>query len=397
MAAAPYTLYSPAIPRETNELVPAKELKQKLTDFYTLYKPENTRGEQMENYLKYARSKGVLALKTVLKQKYKCSLDEADCSEIGWNRLFRKLEEFYKKHAGDREVQIYRIFMFAREKGLLALDTELRGKYGESLSEFMASGLTLWKRNWREVLQKHHADAVTYELNRFYTFVGTLPQQFQMGQDMHTLVNWATQHTRTEVNEKLLKKYRFCLDDVKMVKGTTNEERKINLKAQLIEFYQRNDPERLGSDVYGSLGGFSNAQHISSASLDTLESSVSGRVSRAMAAAKISANSSIRSSVESKDKISPEMLEIERRVEWGIIHLDELEKELTEKYGKGLEDSSTKELRRRLTVFYRQVNSSKNPDSIEKIIEYAKKKGLQAMNEKLVLTYGKGIVIDDLV
>ena len=66
------------------------------------------------------------------------------------------------------------------------------------------------------------------------------------------------------------------------------------------------------------------------------------------------------------------------------------------RYGEGLEDVSTKELRKRLLIFYREVNSSKTPDSIEKIIDYARRKGLQAMNDKLVLTYGKGIVIDDL-
>ena len=159
----------------------------------------------------------------------------------------------------------------------------------------------------------------------------------------------------------MLKKYKFCLDDVKMVKGNTNQERKINLKQQLIEFYQKHDPNKLGTEAFARLKSLGTRSH---------------------------------TSIEKQ--ISPQMAEIDRDAEWGILNLEALERKLSSRYGVGLEDSATQRLRHRLVEFYNQNNGRKKPEAIEKIVEYASKRGLDALNEKLMLTYGKGINVDDL-
>ena len=46
------------------------------------------------------------------------------------------------------------------------------------------------------------------------------------------------------------------LINVKMIKATTNEGRKVALKAHFIKCYQRNGPEKLGSDAYDANASF---------------------------------------------------------------------------------------------------------------------------------------------
>lgn len=344
----PFTLYNPAVARENNELVSAAELKKQIVEFFKFYKPKNNVDEKIDQLLDLARDKGVLALKRNIKRRYKVSLDEADSSEVAWSRVYRKLAEFYAFYGQTKDIN--KIYGFARANGVFALDAKLKKLYGESLSEFMRRGLAKWKQNWRSFLHRHHSDYVSYELTRFYKFIDTRPKKFKEANPMDQLVQWACQHSRLEVNEKLLEKYNFCLDDVKMVKGTTNQERKTNLRFQLVEFYQKHDPAKLGMISHQS----------------------------------------------SEDKMTPEMKALDEEVEWGYIHYELLNQRLKNKYGEGLLDDFSSELRNRLLVFYEKMGVKKTTESIKKIIDFAKKKGLQAMNENLTLRYGEGISIEGI-
>lgn len=346
----PFTLYSPNVQRENNYPVPAKELRDKITQFFTLYNPAKVNAEYIDSLLDVARVKGVLALKTQIKKKYHASIDEADASELGWTRIYSKLVEFYKFYGQQKDTR--KVFFFTKNQGLKALDVKLKETYGESLSEFMQRGLLNWKSNWHSFLKNHHKDSVSYELQRFYKFIESRQSgsaSYREAHPLQRLVAWACNHSRLEVNQRLLEKYNYCLDDVTMVPGNTLEERKTNLKFQLVEFYQEHDPERLGS----------------------LDHSIN-------------------------DKETPEMKALDQEAEWGYINLESLELMLKQRYGVGLTDSFTNELRSRLVEFYESVGVVKTSDSIEKIIYFAKRQGLQEMNEKLMVTYGKGISLDGL-
>lgn len=319
-----------------------------MVEFFTLMKPANTKGRVIEAYLEKANQIGVLALRNEFKRRYKVNLEDADASESGWNRVYRKLEEFYKVHTPDRDIKLVRIFSYAKEKGLLALDEQLKTKYGESLSEFSRRGLDSWKREWQPVLTSSHAESVTYELKRFYNFVETLPRKYPKKQNLDVLVEWATKHSRIEVNEKLIEKYNFSLDDVKMIPGNTTEERKINLKGQLIEFYQKHDPAKLG-------------------------------------------NQSQKEGVE-----TPEMAQINRDAEIGIIKLEQLEEKLKRMYGEGLTTNFKRELKERLRQFYLDLGKQKTSEALDKLVEVGEKQGLEELNKKLHHIYGKVVPIDDL-
>mmetsp|Transcript_20722 Transcript_20722/g.25127 ORF Transcript_20722/g.25127 Transcript_20722/m.25127 type:complete len:180 (-) Transcript_20722:705-1244(-) len=173
------------------------------------------------------------------------------------------------------------------------------------------------------------------------------------------------EYTRSAVNEQLLKNYQFCLDDVKMVKGNTDSEREVNLRKQLIEFYQIYDPQMLTA--------------MSNKVPDTPRTPGVGIGYR----------------TPENDEVSEGLQKIYDQVKVGIVELEALDEKLKDKYGAGLEDKFKEKLRIALTDFYARVDNKKDNEAIEKIIKYGLDRGLEAMGERLVLKYGEGIDLEE--
>uniref|UniRef100_A0A7S3LRR1 Uncharacterized protein n=2 Tax=Aplanochytrium stocchinoi TaxID=215587 RepID=A0A7S3LRR1_9STRA len=365
---APYTIYSPKeVSWERNETMPAEILQQKLYEFYMVFKPTAIEKGQLETYLKFARAKGVLALQRKIKGAYGCSLDEADVSEAGRYDYWLTLLDFYKKFAPGKSVkEIEPIYEYALKKGYDAVDQKLKQQYKYTLFQFKARPLNKWKKNWHNVLDQHHKMNLRYELKRFYAVQNRVdPKNFKTEHDIQRLVQWGMEYTRSAVNEQLLKNYQFCLDDVKMVKGNTDSEREVNLRKQLIEFYQIYDPQMLTA--------------MSNKVPDTPRTPGVGIGYR----------------TPENDEVSEGLQKIYDQVKVGIVELEALDEKLKDKYGAGLEDKFKEKLRIALTDFYARVDNKKDNEAIEKIIKYGLDRGLEAMGERLVLKYGEGIDLEE--
>lgn len=259
----PFRLYSNrSRSLRANQQVPADVLRQQVEEFYAVYHPAKGTTKDINEYLKYARSRGVLALKRFIKQRYGVNFDEADNSPRGWLRVQQNLEKYFTAHQNRTQFNkkrqdpktLAKIFLVtARKKGLYILDKQLKDEYGQSLSEYLRLNLVRWKQTWGSVINDVHSERVTYELKRFYNVICQTPQRSKKRQNVPTkgdetlkrLAEFQLVHSRDKVNERLLKKYNMCLDDVTMIKGATPSERKANLQRKLTEFYQKYDPDSL--------------------------------------------------------------------------------------------------------------------------------------------------------
>mmetsp|Transcript_9747 Transcript_9747/g.11106 ORF Transcript_9747/g.11106 Transcript_9747/m.11106 type:complete len:377 (-) Transcript_9747:103-1233(-) len=368
---APYAIYSPRdVAWDRNQNMPAKELQEKLVEFYMVMKPKAIENGQLEVYLKFARQKGVLTLQRKIKSAYGCSLDEADASEAGRHEYKIGLTEFYKEYAPNKpKSEIDKVFKYGLKKGYSAVDEQLQKNYGTTLVEFKARPLQQWKKNWKNVLSEHHCMNLKYELRRFYAVQNLVdPDNTKSEADIQRLVEWGMGTSRDAVNEQLLKNYQFCLDDVRKVKGNTDAEREVNLRKQLFQFYQRYDPERLAA--------------IGSRTPD---------------------NKSVASEKTGSDKLGNERIgatleKIYEQVANGIVYLESLNSDLKQQYGYDLVDLKKEKLRMALQEFYESVGKkdmAKNVEKVEKAVKFAFERGLEALNDELFLRYGIGINIDD--
>lgn len=174
-----------------------------------------------------------------------------------------------------------------------------------------------------------------YQLRRFYACLGKLTNEVKTDEELTGLVDWAMLHTREDVNEKLLLKYQISLDDVRMTKGLTNQERINNLAGELTAFYQIYDQQRL--------------------------------------------------------KKPEEIRELARN---GLIYYEDMNEALKNTYNANLLDSGKEKLADLLQKFYYRHNASKTPEQLERITKYGIDYGLDALNKKLTAQYGE--CLDDL-
>eukprot|EP00924_Labyrinthula_sp_SR-Ha-C_P013657 snap_masked-scaffold_5-processed-gene-9.13-mRNA-1 protein AED:1.00 eAED:1.00 QI:0/-1/0/0/-1/1/1/0/353 len=353
MTSKTYSLYNPNVAAFADQVVSEDELKRNLSSFYQVYNPKKLKDPaEMEGYLSFAERNGVLALNSRLKNKYGCKLDEADSSKVGWARLRRQLEKFYAYYKPTHtQRQIDGILKFMRKKGLLEVDAELQKTYGESLTQFISRGLRGWQEQWNEILEYNHKNAMNYQLERFYSYLEfteannpEIMNELKERGEVEKLAVWAASHPRESTNEKLLEKYKYCLDDIPLVKGITREEREANLKLQLIDFYEHYDPARL--------------DFINNTQAET---------------------------------------ELNEEAREGIVKYEELNEDLMSRYGQKLTDKVVEKLRQRLISFYKERNVHKDAKNIDKIVQYALESGYGEMNKALIVRWGgSGIRIDDL-
>lgn len=318
----PYKLYmTESRGFRAQEEIPASLFHSQLKAFYLLYHPSQASNKNMEKASSYARKKGVIALRGMLKQKYGVYFDEIDTSMDIMFAIKRCIQHFCRKYvvaettdAIEKQKETTRrdvdeaardYIDLVRTKGLYKLDKLLKEKFSISLSEFRGQRLHRWKNTWKVVLQDVQSDRATYELERFYAALsaakaakrskvsngsradvpGKTPVQAlkekkmleslrtiqtvknlkivepkatrdqspkwdqqqsarsaRRQQEKEELAKYQLEHTRDEMNEKLLEKYNMSLDDVKMIKGATKQQRIITLQRQLTEFYQLYDP-----------------------------------------------------------------------------------------------------------------------------------------------------------
>ena len=195
--------------------------------------------------------------------------------------------------------------------------------------------VTNWKKTWNSTITAFSRENYMYQLRRFYACLGKLTSEVKTEDELKTLVDWAMAHTREDVNEKLLLKYKISLDDVRMTKGLTNQERINHLAGELTAFYQMYDQQRL--------------------------------------------------------KKPEEIRELARN---GLIYYEDMNESLKNRYAANLLDSGKEKLAMLLQKFYYRHNATKTPEQLERLTKYGIDYGTDALNKKLTAQYGE--CLDDL-
>eukprot|EP00924_Labyrinthula_sp_SR-Ha-C_P016679 snap_masked-scaffold_6-processed-gene-11.28-mRNA-1 protein AED:1.00 eAED:1.00 QI:0/0/0/0/1/1/2/0/347 len=335
-------LYNPKIVKEQT-YVAEKVIKQKLEAFYSVYNPSKLEyPDVVQIYLDFAKAHGVYALMERIKNKYSCSLDSVDNSPAGWKRIYKLIKlycEKTKKKYTEEEVLL--LYNYIKANGLLKFDEMLESENHESFTKVSRGNLDHWKNKWKETLQNHHEKEMKYKIERFMAFlkyIGGAEAEVSKvlkskERDCVNLYRKKIYH----VNETLLEKYGLCLNDVNMLKGNSHEERIVNLKMKLIEFFQHHDQARIdfGDDP-------------------SLE------------------------------------LDLMQDCEIAIVKYEEFNDELKHTYGSKLEVEKENQVKKKLREYMNGNGDALSEHDVDKLLEFARKKGFHRMNESLVTNFGDG-------
>jgi len=317
-------------------------LQKKLVNFYKVVDPSKLEEETKVNELVlWARRYSEAALVSLMQRKYGLQITEVDSSEQGWQEIRDRLTAFYQRHDKlKNDTDVEKIFLFTRKAGLAKLNERLVEKYGVPLHSVApksakTSGFGKFKEKYKHVLQAESQANIKDEVIAFYN----KHDPNKHAEDMQRVVTYAAQNGRKAVNKILMEKYGSCLDDVTMVEGNSAKERKHNLRKQLEEFYAKYDTE---------------------------------------------------------NQMTPEKLE--RMCEWGVTHYEELNQQLRLKYGYDLDSKVVDpvQLREKLFLYFSdKVQAKTQKGEMEALIQFAEDKGLEALNQKLLLSYGAALEDDD--
>lgn len=346
MADQEYPYYSPLI--GSKKFVTYTELNNRLRNFFTAVAPKKASVAELQKFFRIAETQGVLALEQYILEKVGYPLDEFDNSEEDWYRINDTIIRFYRKYNPSMTTQeVGVVCASARTKGIRSLDTKLKKKYGQSMTEFGAESVMTWRDQWNKVLIETHKEQLSYELRRFYGFIETTRKVLPPGElGLAKLVTWGINNGREAVNERLQEKYLLTLDDVQTIPGNSDRERTLLLRIMLIEYYQKHDPELLklpqGKQARKSKRGLAELENL----YDDAEK--------------------------------------------GIVFLEELNEKLQEKYGIGLPDRRTN-LKEKLKHFFEENDPEKKEEDIDNLVAQAATSGIGIVNEILVEEYGKGI------
>eukprot|EP00924_Labyrinthula_sp_SR-Ha-C_P005285 snap_masked-scaffold_1-processed-gene-26.49-mRNA-1 protein AED:1.00 eAED:1.00 QI:0/-1/0/0/-1/1/1/0/447 len=433
-------------PLAKNEI---KELREKLTGFYSVYDPEKGTAAEVEKLIKLARESGVAAIRASLKENYGVNYDEIDYSFEGWTLLRNNLQKYFaeknllesvvdEKEARHRNISsdpVGKALIYTREKGVKNLDIFLKKKHNESLTEFLNKDLMKWKGVWKPTLDSVTKDRYEYELQRFENVV-KVHQKSKKKVDIPKYLKHGMKRGRESLNMTLLKKYDISLDQVPVLKGSSAAERRTNLLTKLTKFYQKYDPKVLdAADARGTViskqtspGAESRAgddeeeenlqrkfrdmspgaNQVSLLNLNLSlvpDSSPVGRLpsrtgSKASfdtrAFSKLKRQQSIRQAnfdLESVDVNSLSLMLKEAYI--GMVKYEQLNKALFNRYKANLDSYARDRLMSflygRLSEFYENLGLNKPDHEIREVADFGVSHGFFHMNRALVLKYGMGV------
>jgi len=305
-------------------------LKDRLINFYKVYDPRKLEDETKVNeFLIWARKHSEAALILLIKRKYGVDIDNVDSSEEGWGQLHKDLIAYYRKHDRSKpRAEIDKIYRWTRQEGLAKLNERLVQKYGVPLASIQRR--KDWKNRWKHLVANQELGNLADSLRAFYSKHDSSKTEA----DIEALAKWGVEHGRDKVNEILLRKYGETLDSVRLIEGSTSDERAYNLRKKLYEFYKVHDPEKATDEV-----------------LDAV-------------------------------------------CEWGMKSYEELNEQLLMHYGFNLDTKTVdpEELKLELFDFFSSIdptNRHQRPRGyLEKLVDFAVENGREALNQKLLYEYG---------
>lgn len=351
------------------------ELKEDLERFYRVVDPQKLTDEVKVNELVlWARRHGAQNLTQMMERKYGVRVEDVDDSEQGWRGIRVTLARFYAKHDKSKsEAEVGKVYEWTREHGLAALNERLVSKYGlplqsasggvllsgsglgasspsspsplASLSSVASpalrrqgstpelatspEGVSTWRNKYRHLAVAQTMGNLADELRAFYAKHDPTRSQA----DIDKVLAFGMQSGRAELNAILMEKYHQCLDHVKMIEGSTAEERAFNLNQRLRDFYKQHEKQPVSQDKLGAL------------------------------------------------------------IEWGTRSYEGLNAHLTRIYGFDLESRKIDpaELKEKLFTYFSIVqtrNKGAKVGSAQELVHLAESRGMGALEHELLLTYG---------
>jgi hypothetical protein len=353
------------------------ELREDLKRFYRVVDPQKLTDEVKVNELVlWARRHGAHNLTRMMERKYGLRVEDVDDSEQGWRGIRATMARFYAKHDKSKsEAEVGKVYEWTREHGLAALNERLVSKYGlplqsatggvllsgsgsglgasslsspsslASLSSVASptlgrkgstpelatspEGVSTWRNKYRHLAVAQTMGNMADELRAFYAKHD--PNRSQG--DIDKVLAFGMQSGRAELNAILMEKYHQCLDHVKMIEGSTAEERAFNLHQRLRDFYKQHEKQPVSQDKLGAL------------------------------------------------------------IEWGTRSYEELNAHLTRTYGFDLESRKIDpaELKAKLFTYFSIVqtrNKGAKVGSAQELVHLAESRGMGALEQELLLSYG---------
>lgn len=376
-----------------------KVIKRKVELFYLKHDPSKLeKGTDIESIVEWTILYGIHRLNSKLEEKYGARL--GDVKEQAGRE---KIKEFYRRQGVTKsEEDCDKLLQWGMKNSFSKLNGRLIEKYGRGFGDLETEKVVTELRD---------------KLNRFYIVFDA--RQLEDNLKIDQLIQWTIQHGVDMLNQRLKQEYEADLSSVpedlpkqlipsarrrKLTVGenleqeigvaggrtssvqTGAQDRVTELKTFISFFYAKNDQEKLYDGGVSRLLGtlmkrgenYVNVGLRKTYKEDLKDIEV--------------AYKNLHERLEYFYKIyDGEKLEgtIETIVGWGIVHGEQnLNDKLMKRYDDDLEGRG---LKKRLRVFYEQVNETRTEVELTEIVSWTFRKGVAKLNKKMKKKYGKSL------